>query len=393
MGWQSSLFAVAVTAVLATSAAHASVLLTPSNPVAFGAYPAPIFVGLESAQNDGFIIIEFADSLFGADDQLRVRGFSTTDASGAPYLDALLSGPEDNLLIYGNVPHTPSPGSVLVSLSAGDYANLLQFRVGYHDDVGQEFETLPAVAFEAAVPTPPTLPLFATGLGLMGLLGWRKRSKRLATLISATSEQPKAERMKATLVALLLVTITSPATATVVETWQGTASGTDFWHWTITDAGFNNGDAGLAWTDAPYQAVITYDCVALPCTEAPTPSVTFTILGTGIILNLIDEIAGDTFANPDEIAATAIGEARNGSHFPEIFTQDMLPGGGTGQLLYGSQDFYPSTASPLSLILTPTSVMVNGELLTLSVPEPSTLGLIGLGLLGLAAMRRRQVCT
>jgi hypothetical protein len=96
---------------------------------------------------------------------------------------------------------------------------------------------------------------------------------------------------------------------------------------------------------------------------------------------------------PDEIAATAIGEARNGSHFPEIFTQDMLPGGGTGQLLYGSQDFYPSTASPLSLILTPTSVMVNGELLTLSVPEPSTLGLIGLGLLGLAAMRRRQVCT
>ena len=40
--------AIALTALLATSVAHASVLLTPSNPVAFGAYPAPIFVGLGS---------------------------------------------------------------------------------------------------------------------------------------------------------------------------------------------------------------------------------------------------------------------------------------------------------------------------------------------------------
>jgi hypothetical protein len=30
-----------------------------------------------------------------------------------------------------------------------------------------------------AVPTPATLPLFVTGLGLMGLLGWRKRSSRI----------------------------------------------------------------------------------------------------------------------------------------------------------------------------------------------------------------------
>jgi hypothetical protein len=29
------------------------------------------------------------------------------------------------------------------------------------------------------MPTPPSLPLFATGLGLMGLLGWRKRSGRI----------------------------------------------------------------------------------------------------------------------------------------------------------------------------------------------------------------------
>jgi hypothetical protein len=166
-------FVVMAAAGMAT--AHASVLLTPSNPSVFVDYPAPIFVGVEPAQaNDGFIVIEFADSLFGADDQLRVRGFSTTDGSGSPYLDALLSGPEDNLLIYGNIPHVPSPGSVLISLNAGDYANLLQFRVGYHDEIGREFETLPAVAVNA-VPVPPTLPLFASGLALMGWLAWRKR--------------------------------------------------------------------------------------------------------------------------------------------------------------------------------------------------------------------------
>jgi hypothetical protein len=35
-----------------------------------------------------------------------------------------------------------------------------------------------AVSDEEAVPTPPTLPLFATGLGLMALLAWRKRRRQ-----------------------------------------------------------------------------------------------------------------------------------------------------------------------------------------------------------------------
>ena len=32
----------------------------------------------------------------------------------------------------------------------------------------------------SAVPLPATLPLFATGLGLLGLLGWRRRRKAQA---------------------------------------------------------------------------------------------------------------------------------------------------------------------------------------------------------------------
>jgi hypothetical protein len=93
--------ALATAALLLASVtvAHASVILTPSNPSFFSVYPAPILTGdIKPTPNIGFIIVEFADSLFGANDQLEVRGFNTTDASGASYLDTLVSGPADNIL-------------------------------------------------------------------------------------------------------------------------------------------------------------------------------------------------------------------------------------------------------------------------------------------------------
>jgi hypothetical protein len=40
------------------------------------------------------------------------------------------------------------------------------------------FGTVPAA--ESATPLPATLPLFATGLGGLGLLGWRRKNKRAA---------------------------------------------------------------------------------------------------------------------------------------------------------------------------------------------------------------------
>ena len=161
---------------LSVNAAHASVILTPSNPSVFAVYPAPIPLTIEENQkNDGFIIILFADTNFeGEDDLLRIRGFSTTDGSGIPYLDAVFRHADGNVL-YGNVPHIPSDGSILVSLVSGTNANLKAFLVGYHDEIRLEYDEVP-VPFEA-VPAPATLPLFATGLGLMGLLAWRKKGQ------------------------------------------------------------------------------------------------------------------------------------------------------------------------------------------------------------------------
>jgi hypothetical protein len=132
--------ATAALLLASVTGAHASVTLTPSNPSFFSDYPAPTLTSdIKPTPNIGFIIVEFADHLFEADDQLRVLGFSTTDGSGVPYLDTLVSGPEDNILIQpADVPH--GPGSISISLVAGDWANLLQFRVGYCDDAGREFD-------------------------------------------------------------------------------------------------------------------------------------------------------------------------------------------------------------------------------------------------------------
>jgi hypothetical protein len=73
------------------------------------------------------------------------------------------------------------PGSILISLVAGDYANLLQFRVGYYDALGREFETS-AVALNA-VPLPAALPLFASGLVGLGWLARRKRRQPLTKAV------------------------------------------------------------------------------------------------------------------------------------------------------------------------------------------------------------------
>jgi len=43
------------------------------------------------------------------------------------------------------------------------------------------FGDYPTVSFQGAIiPLPASLPLFAGGLGLLGLLGWRKRRKAAA---------------------------------------------------------------------------------------------------------------------------------------------------------------------------------------------------------------------
>jgi hypothetical protein len=41
------------------------------------------------------------------------------------------------------------------------------------------------ITLQAATPLPATLPLFATGLGALGLFGWRRKRKNAAAMIAA----------------------------------------------------------------------------------------------------------------------------------------------------------------------------------------------------------------
>jgi hypothetical protein len=77
--------------------------------------------------------------------------------------------------------------------------------LGYYDptygleDTSETFTQ----GFFNPTPLPATLPLFATGLGAMGLLGWRKKRKNAAVIAAARSKNligfqrpPRAGRVK-----------------------------------------------------------------------------------------------------------------------------------------------------------------------------------------------------
>jgi hypothetical protein len=94
---------------------------------------------------------------------------------------------------------------------------------------GVSLDNLVVSVPDTAVPTPATLPLFATGLGLMALLAWRR--KRLAlrkggimkSLFLATANASGARRLLIT----TALTLASPAMADVIGLNQsfGPASG------------------------------------------------------------------------------------------------------------------------------------------------------------------------
>jgi hypothetical protein len=73
--------------------------------------------------------------------------------------------------------------TALNSFSWTDAAAVLKSTTGYGAAYGQGFEAVTAgqdAGYYAATPLPAALPLFATGLGAMGLLGWRRKRKAQA---------------------------------------------------------------------------------------------------------------------------------------------------------------------------------------------------------------------
>ena len=81
-------------------------------------------------------------------------------------------------LFTGEVdPTDPSaPFNLQLSLNAGD---VLDFAVGFGTDGTYYFDSTSISASISSdptvVPVPAAVPLFATGLGALGLLGWRRK--------------------------------------------------------------------------------------------------------------------------------------------------------------------------------------------------------------------------
>ena len=94
-------------------------------------------------------------------------------------------------LIFTTNPHVDSSGLGYTVMGAGDdgRGDVTVFNVlgAYlENDTGGNFSSSFTLTPEAAAtPLPAGLPLFATGLGTLGLLGWRRKRRASASLLAA----------------------------------------------------------------------------------------------------------------------------------------------------------------------------------------------------------------
>jgi hypothetical protein len=94
----------------------------------------------------------------------------------------------DNLLIYPGTPGFLDFDGVSFQLSPGDDQVNLFYDAGYgaitenSDDVVVQESDGTFTVTPAATPLPAALPLFATGLWALGLLGWRRKRRNAAKL-------------------------------------------------------------------------------------------------------------------------------------------------------------------------------------------------------------------
>ncbi len=109
----------------------------------------------------------------------------------------------DNLLFYPVLPDSPQLDSSGVSFLAADPGNALSayaFNLNFQADSGYGYTTVffplsflgnsyggidTFAASTSVTPLPAALPLFATGIGAMGLLGWRRKRKNAGVIAAA----------------------------------------------------------------------------------------------------------------------------------------------------------------------------------------------------------------
>jgi hypothetical protein len=80
---------------------------------------------------------------------------------------------------------TALPNENVVLEDAGQGGPLLQFNDGVDSQSTSSVSGNVQIGTASATPLPATLPLFATGVGAMGLLGWRRKRKNAAAPVAA----------------------------------------------------------------------------------------------------------------------------------------------------------------------------------------------------------------
>ena len=114
--------------------------------------------------------------------------FNFTGTVSVTNTQSFQAGHDDGLtLTIGSNTVISAPGGTSFALTTGTYTGstgTFPFQLVYGESFGPpgdiEISGLALVSPPPSVPLPGALPLFATGLGVLGLLGWRKKRKAAA---------------------------------------------------------------------------------------------------------------------------------------------------------------------------------------------------------------------
>jgi hypothetical protein len=89
----------------------------------------------------------------------------------------------DTALFAGLISDTKFTSVTLAGTEVGDGIFFDNLSYGHSPVVIPTFSAAPALSDPIATPLPAALPLFATGLGVLGLLGWRRKRKNAAIAV------------------------------------------------------------------------------------------------------------------------------------------------------------------------------------------------------------------